>query len=650
MIVRRGAARTVPVRRRRGESDKCLLTRLLCMAVGLGCLWIPGAVHAQTSVITINNEFLTDSRVTSGLLVAGPPEVAREMAIIDSAMFDAANAASGLAYTPVAYGGGAVSGVSVDAAALSAGYTALQGIFANNIWSGTGGDASVQATVLNSINATYATALNSLGITQATSTPDLSACGSPSGGLVSLCGGIALGTTAANANLTARGYTVGNNALLATDGSATAILDGINHPYTPANGNPGTYIPTTSRPAMFPEWGAVAPSGLTGSQMAALEAAVPGPPPVASAAYAQVLLQTECQGAGTVLPGAIQSACAAAGFSPETTAEAKAALFWNDPGTTFQPPGHWLDIADNLAQERGLSTLQTARLASLVGQAENNAGIGAWDVKYQVALWRPVTAIRDCSNWNVNFTTCDPNWTSLIATPPHPDYLAGHPAFSGAAAKVLENFFSTDNIPITSLSDAYCNGGTQLRATPTGPIIACVVTPTSTTGLRFLFNNAPTIYAPASACVALGGTLVVDGSSNPVSCTIDGTTYFFNPSEYVSGTGCNDVVNGGANDSLLICPITETFPTISDASQGPNGAEFSRVVGGIHTPVAVVDALNLGNAIGEAVASENNIPEPGTIGLVAVSFGLLSGLRCRRPRPREAAPRPASAGRHRFRA
>jgi hypothetical protein len=549
------------------------------------------------------------------------------MALVGAAMFDAANATSGLAYAPVAYNGGAVAGVSVDAAALSAGYTALQGIFANAIWAGTGGSAPAQATVLSEINATYASALNRLGITQSSNTPNLSACGSPSGGLVGLCNGIALGTSAAIANLTARGYTPGNNALLATDGSATAILNGINHPYVPANSNPGTYVPPSNRPAMFPEWGSVTPSGLTGGQMSTLEGHVPGPPALTSAAYARNVMQTECQGAGSVLPANIQGACAAAGFAPETTAEAKAALFWNDPGTTFTPPAHWLDITDSLAQSRNLSTLQTARLSSLIGQAENDAGIAAWEVKYQDNLWRPVTAINDCSNWSPNFTTCDPGWSSLIATPPHPDYVAGHPAFSGAAATVLDNFFNSNDIPITSTSDAYCNGGTPLRGTATGPIIACVVTPASTPGLAFLYNNGNTIYAPASACADLGGALTVDGGNNPVSCTIDGITYFFNPSEYATGTGCNDIVIGGANDSLLICPITENFATISDASSGPDGAEFSRVAGGIHTPVAVEDALSLGNTIGQALASENNIPEPGASSLLVPAIGLLASLR-----------------------
>ena len=116
-------------------------------------------------------------------------------------------------------------------------------------------------------------------------------------------------------------------------------------------------------------------------------------------------------------------------------------------------------------------------------------------------------------------------------------------------------------------------------------------------------------------------------------------TYTYKPGH----TGCNDLVNGGANDSLLICPITETFESFADAASGPSGAELSRVAGGIHTPIAVSVALTLGNQIGQEIANENNIPEPGAIGLLITSFGLLAGLR-RRPPARAASTGPARVG------
>ena len=51
------------------------------------------------------------------------------------------------------------------------------------------------------------------------------------------------------------------------------------------------------------------------------------------------------------------------------------------------------------------------------------------------------------------------------------------------------------------------------------------------------------------------------------------------------------------NYSPLICPIAETYTSLSQASGGFLGAEFSRVVGGIHTPAAVVEALALGTPV-----------------------------------------------------
>ena len=77
----------------------------------------------------------------------------------------------------------------------------------------------------------------------------------------------------------------------------------------------------------------------------------------------------------------------------------------------------------------------------------------------------------------------------------------------------------------------------------------------------------------------------------------------------MTGGGCNNAgsepvlnsdytANPLYNDSPLICPIAETYTSLSQASGGFLGAEFSRVVGGIHTPAAVVQALALGNAIG----------------------------------------------------
>jgi hypothetical protein len=107
---------------------------------------------------------------------------------------------------------------------------------------------------------------------------------------------------------------------------------------------------------------------------------------------------------------------------------------------------------------------------------------------------------------------------------------------------------------------------------------------------------------------------------------------------------------GVSNGSPLICPIIETFNSFSEASSGPNGAEFSRVVGGIHTPFAVEDALTVGDGIGQEVATgaglPDVLPEPSTLSLYAVSLLALTRLRRRVMHPERNASggRPQRAG------
>ncbi len=219
--------------------------------------------------------------------------------------------------------------------------------------------------------------------------------------------------------------------------------------FLPMRATPGVYVLSGGGTGFATDLGrrrAVGES--SAAALAAVEGSVSGPQPLNSAAYANEVLQTECQGSGAALPSSIEiPLCISAGFSLlKARRQAQAALFWNDPGSTIQPPGHWLQIADTVTSDAKLNLLQTARATALAGIAMNDAGIAVWEIKYQENAWRPNTAIQDCTDtaggtvsWTSpsNFNTCDANWSSLIATPPHPDYLAGHPAFSGAAATAL---------------------------------------------------------------------------------------------------------------------------------------------------------------------------------------------------------------------
>jgi hypothetical protein len=610
-------------------SQRVIGSRLIVAAV-LASLAGTQPARAGNQVTDWNQEFLNITQQTSGNLVAGPPEVAREIAIIGNAMSDAVNAAMGGTNSFYAYSGGTVLAADANVAVAAAAYTALSSIYNNAAWqtpistvTGSATANSSNVTLANNVILPQLTAfltsdLNSLG---------LASPGSCTGSSSSVCLGFNLGVAAANA-VTAK---------QSTDGAVAAIQNGLltNKPTTGPNLLPGTsgttpgvYVPPAARPEMFPAWGGVTPTSLTSAQLSAAKSSVGGPPAIGSQAYATALLQTECQGSSvgqSGLSATVQAACGAAGFTQtaiQAKADATAALFWNDPGTTVQPPGHWLQIADSAMKSQNSSLLQSAQLTAILGEAQTDAGIAAWGEKYTYNLWRPVTAIRACNpsstsgsvTWNSSFTTCDAAWTALIATPPHPDYLAGHPAFSGAAATVLTDFFGTDNISFSSTSNYYCNGG-KANFNAANLVVSCTVTS--------LPGVTPVVSKTYYICSATTTPNFVDGL--PVSCA-DGTT---------PGGDCNTITSTGTNNgSPLICPITETFDSFSDASSGPSGSEFSRVVGGIHTPFSVTDALTLGNQIGTRVALNNGlpdlVPEPSSLSLCAIALLALNRLRRRR--------------------
>lgn len=120
------------------------------------------------------------------------------------------------------------------------------------------------------------------------------------------------------------------------------------------------------------------------------------------------------------------------------------ALYWNDGGGSFTPPGHNMAIVLQIIRNTNLDLGSAAILLAKAGIAENDAGIVCWRSKFTFNLIRPVSYIRNYIN---------ANWLSLITTPPFPTYTSGHSTFSGASGKILtlefgENFAFTDSTKI----------------------------------------------------------------------------------------------------------------------------------------------------------------------------------------------------------
>ena len=589
---------------------------MLLAAVALGSLAFAGTSRADV-ISDVNSQLLNIIANTSPALIDGPPNVAREIAMVNGAMYDAVNAASGgTGSTPYQfYSGGAVTNASAQAAALSAAYTMMNSLY---------GSGSLYQQLAGVTGATYAATV--------AGSPSLSAilpatlpAGNVAGNIVGPTNtqytaitndiaaiGTALASIVASANTASAGSGTNGSAVgaaaaaaaiagRASDNGQAAMTSTLT--YTPPAGSgttAGVYVPPATRPALEPTAGAVTPFVIAPSKVTAAIATVPTPPAITTLAYEKILLGTECVGSSGALTSNVVTACQAAGLKPQTAAQAKAALYWNDPGGTYQPPGHWLQIADAAAASTSLGLLQHAQEDAIVGAAMSDAGAAAWQVKFYGNgsgfagnLWRPITAIRDCSNWNADFFAagaCDPSWNSLIATPPHPDYLAGHPAFSGAAATALDAFFQADNINFNVTNEAYCNAGSATRDA-TGAVIACTT------------DRAYSV-------------------SNPSDCNNAGTGA-------QAPLNQDFTVNTLYNNSPLICAASIAFTGFQDASSGDLGSTFSRIAGGIHTSIAVDQALALGNIIGQAVANDANVPEPGTLALLAVGLAAIGFMRHR---------------------
>jgi hypothetical protein len=153
-----------------------------------------------------------------------------------------------------------------------------------------------------------------------------------------------------------------------------------------------------------------------------------GPPALSSAQFATDFNETKDWGS---FSSAVRS--------PDETLYS---LFWNASSASY----YWDQIAISLSAANHLTVSENARLLALVNVAMADAAIGCWEAKIHYLFWRPITAIREPTDTAINpATSPDPLWTPLFATPAHPDYPSGHSCVSGAAGRILSNFFGNNN-------------------------------------------------------------------------------------------------------------------------------------------------------------------------------------------------------------
>jgi len=155
------------------------------------------------------------------------------------------------------------------------------------------------------------------------------------------------------------------------------------------------------------------------------------------------------------------------------------AEYWADGPRTESPPGHWNQIAQDIALREGHGIDEDAKLFFAVNAAIFDAGIATWEAKYHYDYVRPQSAIRDLyfdetvEAWGgVNQGTQEilgqewqPYQNVTFVTPPFPEYVSGHSTFSMAAANTIAAFVGSDTFyDGTSLSNYDLDGvaGTDL--------------------------------------------------------------------------------------------------------------------------------------------------------------------------------------------
>ncbi|SEF48157.1 Ig-like domain (group 3) [Nitrosospira multiformis ATCC 25196] len=223
--------------------------------------------------------------------------------------------------------------------------------------------------------------------------------------------GIALGTAVADTVLALRG----------NDGAQTFVD-------YPGSTELGKWRPTGP---MFdvpdqPQWSTVTPFALS----AANQFRPPAPPALDSSEYAQSVEEVRSVGS--------------ANSTTRTADQTEQAQFWADGMGSYTPPGHWNQIAEEIARAQGNSLSANARLFAMLNIALADAAIACWDAKYTYGLWRPETAINNADLDNNAATIKEEGWKPLLITPAHPEYVSGHSTFSAAAAGILNQVFGND--------------------------------------------------------------------------------------------------------------------------------------------------------------------------------------------------------------
>lgn len=132
-----------------------------------------------------------------------------------------------------------------------------------------------------------------------------------------------------------------------------------------------------------------------------------------------------------------------------TAQQTQTAQLWAGVGYSTSAFGVWYNLGRDLARARSLSGVDTARVMALLAITQHDALLTSFSGKFLYGLWRPTTAIRGADRDSNPATEADPNFVSLIPTPPYPSY-PGNMACIGASSSALyARVWGRDDIPFS---------------------------------------------------------------------------------------------------------------------------------------------------------------------------------------------------------
>jgi hypothetical protein len=146
-------------------------------------------------------------------------------------------------------------------------------------------------------------------------------------------------------------------------------------------------------------------------------------------------------------------------YSAALTDEQKViAEYWADGPASELPPGHWALFAAFVSRRDHHTIGDDAKMFFAMTNAVLDASVSSWDAKRAFDFVRPITVVHVVHGGDIVSAWAGPylgtasiaaeSWRPYqaitVVTPPFPEFFSGHSVFSAAAAEVLKSFTGSD--------------------------------------------------------------------------------------------------------------------------------------------------------------------------------------------------------------